>query len=78
MIVNDRGPCESRLEALRGPKIIPISTIICPISEKNPMDASMFRPKLVLWIYELFLERLILFNEPIALKLLLLFTSLQC
>ena len=47
MMGNDRELNEYQHRALGRSQIIPISKIICPISEKNPMDASLFRLELV-------------------------------
>ena len=52
MIGNDWEPNELRHGALWRPVIIPISEIICPISEKNPMDADLFRQELVVVVHQ--------------------------
>ena len=39
-----KGPSENQHEALRGPPIIPISTLFCPIFVKQKSDGRIFAP----------------------------------
>ena len=54
-IQDDRERLGTEWKLTLGDLMILISKIICPISDKNPMDASLFRPELVFFSFPTYL-----------------------